>query len=30
VVRAHELGEPLGHVQRSFVVQGDVHETVPR
>jgi hypothetical protein len=23
VLRAHELGEPLGHVQRSFVVQGD-------
>jgi len=30
VLRAHELGEPLGHVQRSFVVQGDVRETVPR
>jgi hypothetical protein len=30
VLRAHELGEPLGHIQRSFVVQGDVRETVPR
>jgi hypothetical protein len=30
VLRAHELGEPLGHVRRSFVVQGDVRETVPR
>jgi hypothetical protein len=30
VLRAHELGEPLGHVQRSFVVQGDARETVPR
>lgn len=30
VLRAHELGEPLGHVQRSFVIQGDVRETVPR
>lgn len=30
VLRAHELGESLGHVQRSFVVQGDVRETVPR
>jgi hypothetical protein len=28
VLRAHELGEPLGHVHRSFVVQGAVHETV--
>ncbi|MCO5967866.1 class I SAM-dependent methyltransferase [Actinoallomurus soli] len=30
VLRAHELGEPLGHVQRSFIVEGDVRETVPR
>ncbi|GAB3258846.1 class I SAM-dependent methyltransferase [Kineosporia babensis] len=30
VLRAHELGEHLGHVQRSFVVQGDVRESVPR
>ncbi|MFC5183739.1 class I SAM-dependent methyltransferase [Actinomadura harenae] len=30
VLRAHELGEPHGHVRRSLVVQGDVRETVPR
>lgn len=30
VLLAQELGEPLGHVQRSFIVQGDVRETVPR
>lgn len=30
VLAAHELGEPLGHIQRTIVVQGDVRETVPR
>ncbi|MFI6072060.1 class I SAM-dependent methyltransferase [Actinoplanes sp. NPDC051343] len=30
VLRAHELGEPLGHVQRSFAIQGDVRETLPQ
>ncbi|MFI7003354.1 TylF/MycF/NovP-related O-methyltransferase [Nocardia sp. NPDC050175] len=30
VLRAHELGEPMGHVQRTFVVEGDVRETLPR
>jgi hypothetical protein len=30
VLAAHEAGEPFGHVQRSFVVQGDVRETVPK
>jgi hypothetical protein len=30
VLAAHELSEPLGHVRRSFVVQGDVRETVPK
>ncbi|MEV5597101.1 TylF/MycF/NovP-related O-methyltransferase [Streptomyces sp. NPDC052496] len=29
VLSAHELGEPMGHVQRTFVVEGDVRETVP-
>jgi 3-O-methyltransferase len=30
VLAAHELGEPLGHVQRTFVVEGDVRQTLPR
>jgi hypothetical protein len=30
VLAAHELGEPMGHVQRTLVVEGDVRETVPR
>lgn len=30
VLAAHEAGDPIPHVQRSFVVQGDVRETVPR
>ncbi|MFE3170636.1 class I SAM-dependent methyltransferase [Amycolatopsis sp. NPDC059090] len=30
VLAAHEACEPLGHVQRSSVIQGDVRETVPR
>jgi hypothetical protein len=30
VLAAHEAAEPLGNVQRSMVVQGDVRETVPR
>lgn len=30
VLAAHELGEPMGHVQRTIVMQGDVRETVPR
>ena len=30
VLAAHEAGEPFGHVQRSFVVPGDVRETVPK
>lgn len=31
VLAAHEATEPfVGHTQRSFVVQGDVRETVPR
>ncbi|GAA3629385.1 class I SAM-dependent methyltransferase [Streptomyces chitinivorans] len=30
VLAAHEAAEPFGHTQRSFVVQGDVRETVPR
>jgi hypothetical protein len=29
VLRAHELGESQGHVERSLVFQGDVRETVP-
>ncbi|MDN3262818.1 TylF/MycF/NovP-related O-methyltransferase [Streptomyces sp. CSDS2] len=29
VLAAHEVSEPYGHTQRSFVVQGDVRETVP-
>ncbi|WP_033324669.1 class I SAM-dependent methyltransferase [Streptomyces yerevanensis] len=28
VLAAHELSEPFGHTQRSFVIQGDVRETV--
>ncbi|WP_320065565.1 class I SAM-dependent methyltransferase [Micromonospora sp. RTGN7] len=30
VLAAHEASEPLGHTQRSFLVQGDVRETVPK
>nr|AXL05407.1 NDP-hexose 3-O-methyltransferase [uncultured bacterium] len=30
VLAAHEAGDPVSHVQRTFVVQGDVRETVPR
>jgi hypothetical protein len=30
VLAAHELGEPMGHIQRTLVVEGDVRETVPR
>ncbi|MEU0247494.1 class I SAM-dependent methyltransferase [Streptomyces sp. NPDC006235] len=30
VLAAHEVGEPFGHTQRTFVVQGDVRETVPQ
>jgi len=30
VLAAHEAGDPIPHVQRTFVVQGDVRETVPR
>ncbi|RCV48630.1 class I SAM-dependent methyltransferase [Marinitenerispora sediminis] len=30
VLDAHESIEPLGHVQRTLVVEGDVRETVPR
>ncbi|NEB81694.1 class I SAM-dependent methyltransferase [Streptomyces sp. SID14478] len=30
VLAAHEASEPFGHTQRSFVVQGDVRETVPQ
>lgn len=30
VLAAHEMGEALGHIRRSLVVQGDVRETVPR
>lgn len=30
VLAAHEAGDPVSHVQRAFVVQGDVRETVPR
>ncbi|MFI0777867.1 class I SAM-dependent methyltransferase [Streptomyces sp. NPDC021212] len=30
VLAAHEANEPFGHTQRSFVVQGDVRETVPK
>ena len=29
VLQAHEANEPYGHTRRSFVVQGDVRETVP-
>ncbi|TDD86505.1 class I SAM-dependent methyltransferase [Actinomadura darangshiensis] len=30
VLAAHEVGEPFGHTRRSFVVKGDVRETVPQ
>jgi hypothetical protein len=30
VLAAHEASEPFGHTRRSFVIQGDVRETVPR
>jgi len=30
VLACHEAVEPLGHVQRTFVVPGDVRETVPK
>jgi hypothetical protein len=30
VLAAHEAGDPVSHVQRTFVVQGDVRETVPQ
>lgn len=30
VLASHEVDEPFGHTQRSFVVQGDVRETVPQ
>jgi 3-O-methyltransferase len=30
VLAAHEAAEPVSHVQRTFVIQGDVRETVPR
>ncbi|MEU0336022.1 class I SAM-dependent methyltransferase [Streptomyces sp. NPDC006193] len=30
VLAAHELSEPFGHTRRTFVIQGDVRETVPR
>lgn len=30
VLAAHEASEPFGHTQRTFVVQGDVRETVPQ
>jgi 3-O-methyltransferase len=30
VLAAHEATEPFGHTQRSFVIQGDVRETVPQ
>lgn len=30
VLAAHELDEPLGHIQRTLVVEGDVRETLPR
>jgi 3-O-methyltransferase len=30
VIAAHEASEPFGHTQRTFVIQGDVRETVPR
>jgi 3-O-methyltransferase len=29
VLAAHEAGDPVSHVQRTFVVQGDVRETLP-
>ncbi|MEV6926521.1 class I SAM-dependent methyltransferase [Dactylosporangium sp. NPDC051485] len=30
VLAAHELGEPMGHIQRTLVMEGDVRETLPR
>ncbi|WHT23354.1 class I SAM-dependent methyltransferase [Crossiella sp. CA-258035] len=30
VLAAHEAGDPVSHVQRTFVVQGDVRETLPQ
>lgn len=30
VLAAHEANEPFGHTQRSFVIEGDVRETVPK
>jgi len=30
VLAAHEAGDPVSHVQRTFVVKGDVRETVPQ
>ncbi|SDL64203.1 hypothetical protein SAMN04488074_112152 [Lentzea albidocapillata subsp. violacea] len=30
VLAAHEASEPFGHTQRTFVVPGDVRETVPQ
>ncbi|MGC5033531.1 TylF/MycF/NovP-related O-methyltransferase [Micromonospora sp. DT229] len=30
VLAAHEAGDPVAHVQRTFVVEGDVRETLPR
>jgi 3-O-methyltransferase len=30
VLAAHEASEPFGHTQRSFVIEGDVRETVPK
>ncbi|WP_328406335.1 class I SAM-dependent methyltransferase (plasmid) [Streptomyces sp. NBC_00390] len=30
VLAAHEASEPFGHTQRSFLIQGDVRETVPK
>lgn len=30
VLDAHEASDPVSHVRRTFVVQGDVRETVPR
>ncbi|MFE5123425.1 TylF/MycF/NovP-related O-methyltransferase [Streptomyces sp. NPDC056669] len=30
VLAAHELGEPMGHVQRTFVIEGDARATVPK
>lgn len=30
VLAAHEVSEPFGHTQRSFVIDGDARETVPK